>query len=65
MGQEEAASRAEVIEEEEFLVLSDLAMVALRSLGKEDFVVGQLLLIWEGDSVDALQGVIVGVTEEI
>ena len=65
MGQEEAASRAEVVEEEQFLVLSNLAVVAFGSLGKENFIVGQLLLIWEGDSVDALQGVVVGVAEEI
>jgi hypothetical protein len=65
MGKEEAASRAEVVEEEQLLVLSNLAVIAFGSLGKEDFVVGQLLLIWEGDSVDALQGVVVGVAQEI
>lgn len=47
MRQEEAASRTKVVEEEQLLVLSDFTMVPFSSLGKEDLVVGQLLLIWE------------------
>lgn len=40
VGQEEAASWAEVVEEEKFLFFTDLAVVAFRGLGEEDLVVG-------------------------
>ena len=40
-------------------------MITLRGLSKEDFVLSQLFFIGEGDTVDALQGVVLGVAEEV
>ena len=45
--------------------LADLAMVALRGLGEEDLVLGQLLLVGERDPVDALQRVVLGAAQEV
>jgi len=38
MREEEAASRAQIVEEEKVLIFSNLAMVTFCSLGKEDLV---------------------------
>ncbi len=40
-------------------------MVALGGFGKEDLVVGQLFLVGERYTVDALQRVVVGVSKEV
>ena len=45
--------------------LADLAMVALRGLGEEDLILGQLLLVGERDPVDALQRVVLGTAQEV
>lgn len=55
MREKEATSRTKVIEEEQFLLPSDLAVIPFRSLDQECFVLAQLLFIWERDTVDALQ----------
>ena len=65
MRQEEAASRAEVVEEEKLLFPTNFTMVALRGLGEEGLVLGELLLVWEGDTIDALQGVVRLITQEV
>jgi len=63
--EEEAASGAQVVEEEEFLVFADLPVVPLRCLSEECLILGQLLLVREGDTVDSLEGVVGVVTEEV
>lgn len=55
MGQEEAASRTDIIKEEEFLVLSNLSVISLGGFFKELFVFLELLGIGEGDAVNSLQ----------
>ena len=40
-------------------------MVALRGLGEEDLVLGQLLLVGERDPVDALQRIVLGAAQEV
>ena len=65
MRQEEAASRAEVVEEEKLLFPADFAVIALRSFSEEGFVLSELLLVREGDTVDALQGVVRLITQEV
>lgn len=65
MREEEATSRTQIVKEEKILIFSNLAMVTLCSLGKEDFVLGKLFLVREGDTVNTLEGVIVGVSQEV
>lgn len=65
MREEKTTSWAEVIEEKQFLLLSYLPMIALSSLGKENFVFGQLFLVGEGNSVYTLQRVVIGIAEEV
>ena len=81
MGKEESTPGTEVVEEEEFLFLqknqflscfwfrkphlANLTVISLGSFRKESFVLRKLLLIWERDTVDTLQGVIFGVTKEV
>lgn len=55
MREEEATSRTEVVEEEQFLFTTNLAVVPLRGLGQKCFILGQLLFIGEGDTINALQ----------
>ncbi len=45
--------------------LSNLPVIPLGSLRKENFVLCQLLFIWEGDTVYPLQRFIVGISEEV
>lgn len=40
MRQEKTASRTEVIEEKQFLVFTDLAVITFSSLSEEGFIVG-------------------------
>ena len=47
MRKEEATARAQIVEEEQFLVLSDLAVVTFGCLNEEGFVLGELLLVGE------------------
>ena len=54
MRQEEAAARTKVVEEEKLLFPADFAVIALRSFSEEGFVLSELLLVREGDTVDAL-----------
>ena len=54
MREEETASRAEIVEEEQLLVLANFTVIALSSLSEEDFVICELLLVGERDTVDAL-----------
>ncbi len=65
MGQEEAASGTHIVKEKQFLIFSDSAMVALGGFGKEDLVVGQLFLVGERYTVDALQRGVVGVSKAV
>ena len=65
MGKEEARAGRHLVEEEELLLLSDLAMVALGSFLEHLLVLLHLLLVGKRDTVDALQGVVLGVTKEV
>ena len=81
MGKEESTSGTEVVEEEQFLLLqknqhlsffqfrnphlANLTVISLGGFRKESFVLRKLLLIWERDTVDTLQGVVFGVTKEV
>lgn len=65
MCEEEAAARAQFVEHEQVLFTADLAMITLGRLFKEFLVRGHLLAIRERDTIDALQGVIVAVTEKV
>ena len=53
------------MEEEEFLLLANLSVVALGGLLEHLLVLVHLLLVGERDTVDALEGVVFGVTKEI
>lgn len=63
--QEEARSGGELVEEEEFLLLTNLSVITLGSLLQVLLVLFQLLLVWERDTVDTLEGIVVGVSEEV
>jgi len=65
MREEETASGAQVIEEEQLLLLANLAVIAFGSLGQESLVVCQLLLVGEGDTINALKRVVGWVSEEV
>ena len=58
MRQEETTSRAELVEKEKFLVLSNLSVVSLCGLLQEFLVFLELLLVWETDTIYTLQRVI-------
>lgn len=63
--QEEATSRAQVIEEKKLLLFADLAMITLGSFSKEQLVFRQFFFVREGDSIDTLQRLVVRVAKEI
>ena len=65
MRQKEATSGAEFVEEVKLLVLPNLAMVAFGGFGEERLVLGQLLLVGEGDTINPLQRVVVRVSKEV
>jgi hypothetical protein len=65
MRQEETASWTEVIKEEQFLFFTNLAVIPFRRLSEELLIFVELLLGRERDTVDALEGVVVRVTQEI
>jgi hypothetical protein len=60
--EEEATTRTEIIEKVQLLILSNLAVVTFSCFGEEGSVIGELLLVWERDSVDALQRVVARVS---
>lgn len=45
--------------------LSNLSVISFRGLLQEVLVLGHFLLVGEGDTVDSLQRVVVGVSKEI
>lgn len=63
--QEEAASWTKVMEEEELLFFANLAVIALGRLGEESLVLYKLLLVGEGNAVNALKRVVGRVSKEI
>mmetsp|Transcript_5306 Transcript_5306/g.16654 ORF Transcript_5306/g.16654 Transcript_5306/m.16654 type:complete len:469 (-) Transcript_5306:558-1964(-) len=65
VGQEEGGAGAELVEEEELLLDPDPAVVALRRLFLQRLPLLQELGVREGDAVDALQRVAVGLAEEV
>lgn len=65
MRQPECGSGRQVVEEEQLLVLADAAVVSLRRLLEELFVFLHLVRVGEGDTVQALEGSVVLVAEEV
>lgn len=61
----ETGSRAEFVEEEEFLFSPDLAVVTLGGLLEELLVLCHLFRVGEGDAVDSLEGVVVLVAQKV
>jgi hypothetical protein len=59
MRKEKAATRTQIIEEEQLLILSNLAVVTFSCLNEESFVICELFLVWERNAVDALQRVVI------
>ena len=53
------------MEEEQFLFPTDSTMISFRGFFKKLAVVGHLFGVREGDTVDALEGGVVGVAEEV
>ena len=65
MGQKEATARRHFVKEEKFLILPKFSMVPKLGFLEKFLVLLHLLGVWEGDAVDALKGVVLGVSEEI
>ena len=65
MWQEEATSRAQIIEEKKFLLFADLTMITFGSFSKEQLVFRHFFFIREGDSIDTLKWLVVRVAKEI
>ena len=55
MRQEETTTRTKIIEEEQFLLSPNLSMIPLRGLSKELFVLVELFLGRERNTVDTLE----------
>ena len=65
VGQPHGGTGRALLEVKELLLLANEAVIALGSLLEELLVGGHLLLIGERDTIDTLEGVVVGVTEEV
>lgn len=65
MWEPETASRRDLIEEPQVLVLPYLPMVTFRSLLQELLVFCELLGIGEGDAVYPLEGIVTRVAEPV
>lgn len=63
--EEEARTGGEIVEEEQLLLLSNLAMVTLGGLLQELLVLSHLLGVGEGDTIDTLKRVVLGITQEV
>ena len=53
------------MEKEKLLLLANLAVIALGGLFQIFKVFGHHLLLWKGDAIYALKGVVVGVAKEV
>jgi len=62
MGEEKATSGGEFMEEEEVLFATYSAVVAFGGFGEEGFVFCHLFFVGETDTVDSLEGIILGVS---
>ena len=62
MGEEKATSGGEFMEEEEVLFATYSAVVAFGGFGEEGFVFCHLFFFGETDTVDSLEGIILGVS---
>ena len=63
--QEERASWTQLVEHEQLLLLSDLPVIPLLGLLHKLLVLSHQLAIRETDSVDSLQGVVLGISQEV
>lgn len=62
MGEEKATSGREFMEKEEILFATYFAVVAFGGFGKEGFVFCHLFFVGETDTVNSLEGIILGVS---
>ena len=65
VGEEEARSGGDLVEEPQLLVLSDLSVVSLLGLLEPLHVLLQLLVVGERDTVDTLQRGVIGVSKPV
>jgi len=65
VGKEEAGTGRHIVEEEELLLLTNLAVIALGSLFEVLLVLDHHGLVGERDTVDTLERVVLGITEEV
>lgn len=65
MWQEEGGTGRGLVEEEELLVLTDLSVIAFRSLSKEVLVLLKLLLVGERNTSNSLDRLVLAVTEPV
>lgn len=65
VGQEEGGTRRSFIEEEELLLLTNLAVIPLLSLSKEVLVLFKLLLVRERNTSNSLDGFVLAVTQPV
>jgi len=65
VGKPERGTGGHFVPEEELLVLTDLAVVALGSLGQEHLVLFELLLVRERDAGNSLNGLVFAVTKPV
>jgi hypothetical protein len=65
VGKEKGRARRNFIEKEKFLVLANLAMVALHSLGKELLVLLEGLFVGERNTGDTLNRFVLAVTKPV
>lgn len=53
------------MEEEQLLFLANLSVITLGCFLNELFVFGHLLLVWEGDTIQTLQRVVLCITQKV
>ena len=63
--QEESASRGEVVESPQLLVFTNATVIPLGGFLEVLLVLGHLLGIREGHPVNSLEGVVLGISEEV
>ena len=64
-GQEECASGAQIVEHEQFLLLSYSSVVSLLGFLNELLVFCELFAIRERDTVESLEGIVLGVCQKV
>jgi hypothetical protein len=63
--EEEAGSGRELVKEEQFLILSNLAVIAFCGFFEKFLVLLKLLLVGETDAIDTLKRVVLCIAEKV